>query len=172
MIPLAILYGLATLLSGFVGFRDAAGRNGHIEKSKYYQRSVLRAILLEQVLLGLIGVIGWLAVGSQGLALLAPAAWRAAAVYLPYTAVVLLAFLPYAVPHWEVRSLVTVAVLGPLTLLQPVVVVLGWLAAIAPISGDVPQLIFFSLAAGQVLLLESLLGWLGWSAKEAIRSTP
>lgn len=172
MTPLVLLYGLATLLSGFVGFRDAAGRNGKIDKRSYYRRGVIRAVLLGQVLLITLGVLGWLAVGWGGLASFAPTAWRAAMIYLPYTAVVLLAFLPYAVPHWEVRSLVTVAVLGPLTLLQPVVVVLGWLVAIAPILHDIPQLIFFTLATGEVLLLESMLGWLGWASEDAARPAP
>ena len=73
-------------------------------------------------------------------------------VYGAYATIAIGAMFVYAIPRPEVSSLVTVLILGPFTLLRPVVIVSGavWAAAADPTLG----VIVFTATAG--LLMGSL----------------
>ncbi len=129
------LYCLGMLLAGLAGFCDAAGRIGLIFKKRYYIQAVQRALLWSQLTWPLAGVgfaLGYaLSSDASAYFLALEQAGRAALwIYASYTSLVALTFLGYAIPHTEARSLVTVALFGPLTLLLPVVVLTGFFAAI------------------------------------------
>ncbi|MCA8945855.1 MAG: hypothetical protein KDB29_06495 [Planctomycetes bacterium] len=127
MIPLA-LFLLATLDAVFVGYRDATGRSGLVRKRSYYGRAMLRGGLVGQLPITAIAatvvLCFLLAPDFQGL-------WRAFEVYgktlicvfAPYSAVVLLAFIPRLTPSVDVRSMTNVVVFGPFTALRPFLIV-------------------------------------------------
>ena len=133
MIP--ALCGLFLLDAGFIGFRDAAGREGRIFKWQgYYQRAVLRGVTAGLLALGGVGAVAAVAL------FLGPAntleTWEQAlqpmlAVYSAYTLAVLSALSLWLVPLVEFRTLASVLVLGPFTLIRPLVVLLGALMTMA-----------------------------------------
>lgn len=86
--------------------------------------------------------------------------------YTEATCVVLASYLPYVIPSLEVRSLVTVAVFGPLTLIQPVVVVAGVIAGVS-VHPSWPALLLLAAGAFIALTFERLLDRIGWAAREA-----
>lgn len=125
MIAAVLLGSLAVVDAGFCGFRDAAGRDRLIEKRPYYGRAVRRGMFL-----GLALVIPF----AIGIALLADAgvwpdllqvAARMVWIYGAYATLVLLALGVYLVSSGDLRTLATVAVLGPFTLLRPLVICAG-----------------------------------------------
>lgn len=131
----AVLVVLAVLDGTLAGFRDAAGRNPFIEKRRYYVRAQVRGFFHG---LGA-ALVGGLTVGAVLLASPAPEELYAALlraghvmlwVYLPYSVVVLGALGIYVVPSFEIRTLTTVIVLGPGTLLRPVFIAAGAAAAV------------------------------------------
>ena len=133
--PLIALYGLGVVLTGLVGCRHAMARDARIHKERYLGRAIALAVLIGQVniLVAALGLgLGWLVSPDMAtlLAELHEAGVAALSVYGGYTALVGLTFLGYAIPNTEVRSLVTVAIFGPLTLVQPAVVVAGLGAAL------------------------------------------
>lgn len=130
-----VVYLLASLDGGFVGYRDAAGRDLRIDKGDHYRRGVLRGLLHGQGLCALVAAAAAavLALSDAPVALWGSLQAAAAAmlwVYGPYAAVVLGAFAIYAWPSTELRSFMTVTIFGPFTLLRPLVVLIGGLAAI------------------------------------------
>jgi len=122
------------------GIRAAAGRDGRIAKPPYY-RAALRQSL----------VAGMLVVGANALlvaALVASApdpsmAWRdllragvrCVEVFGAFATLTFVAILFWLAPVRELRILPTLVVLGPLTLLRPLVVVGGLLFAVASAPG-------------------------------------
>ena len=127
MIPLALV-ALALVDGALLGFRAAAGRSGMIVKTPYYRRAVaLGAAYAGAVALG--GVLLALAMSALG----GPAVWpalleagrAAVTVYAGFAALVLAALAVWAVPVTEVRTLASVTVLGPGTLLRPWVLLAG-----------------------------------------------
>ena len=133
MTPL-LLALLAIVDTAFAGFRAAAGRNARIFKFAYYRQSVLRGALAG---IGLVAVLAML----TGLALvLVPDPTRQYAELVSvgermlwllgaYAALVIAALVVYAVADWDLRSLATVAILGPFTLLR------AWVIALASAVG-------------------------------------
>ena len=105
--------------------------------------------------------------GPEGIAELEPAAQRALMIYVPYTIVVLLTFIPYALPNWELRSLVTVTIFGPLTLLQPLIVIIGFLNAMLPGEPPVAHWIFFTYGTLITLFFERILQRMNWAKRDA-----
>ncbi len=129
------LCGLFLLDASFIGFRDAAGREARIFKWRgYYQRAVLRGAVAGLLTLALVG-----AGATVTLALGPPntlETWERALqpmllVYGTYTVAVLTAFSLWLVPLVEFRTLASALVLGPFTLIRPLVVLAGALAAMA-----------------------------------------
>lgn len=125
-----LLWFLATLDSAFVGFREAAGRSALIRKAMYYQWAMLRGALFGQAAIAIAATVIVLTL------LVTPdrrelyrdylkAGDRLLDVYIPYAIVILLAFAVRLHPAVDVRSLLSVLIFGPLTLLRPVVAVAG-----------------------------------------------
>ena len=132
-LALASLALFDVLLSGV---RAAAGRDGRIAKPPYYRAAILQSI-----------VAGVLVVGANALlvgALVATApdaaaAWsdllragvRCVEVFGAFATLTLIAILFWFAPVRELRIVPTLVVLGPLTLLRPLVIVGGLLFAVA-----------------------------------------
>lgn len=132
MIPLALV-ALALVDGALLGFRAAAGRSGRLDKAAYYRRAVaLGAGHAAAVTAG--GVALALALAAYGgagtWASLVAAGRAAAAVYAAFAAVVLAALAVWAVPVTEVRTIASVTVLGPGTMLRPWVLVAGLAASV------------------------------------------
>lgn len=123
----AWLYLLAVTDWGFAGFRHAAGRDGRIFKARYYGRAVLVALAIAQVPLGAVAavVVALVAWGPTDFAGMNAAATPMVWVYGAYATIVLSAFVPYLSGNTELRTLATVSVFGPLTMLRPAAIVAG-----------------------------------------------
>jgi len=156
-----LVWLLASLDATFVGFRDAAGRNPRVFKKAWFRRALLRGLALGQVasvvVLAWLGVLAWSLDATEVVDLHHKVGGGMVAVYLPYAVVVLGALSVYKLPHPDVSSLATVLVLGPLTLLRPVVILVGagWGLWQAPTLATGSSVV---LAAGLMLALEPMLG--------------
>ena len=159
------LYVCATVLTVFVGFRDAAGRNPRIKKGMYYRNCILKAFGLGQVFLGGLWVLAVLL--TIDFSIVHAISERCFEPFLAYIAVVLITFVPYFIPNWEIKSLVTVLVFGPLTLIQPLVIVLTVLQAMFPYIDSHRECFFIAIGTLFCLLFERIIGRLGWAKKEA-----
>lgn len=171
MTPLVLLYLLGTVHACFAGYREAAGRNLRIRKTRYYVRGTVRGLVAGQVAAVLIGmtILALSArVGSlEALyAVVARGAWAAALVFGVYAALVGLAFVFFAFPHPEVRTITSVLVFGPFTLGLKAVIVAGAAVAIA-IDPRFEVAALFAAGAGTMLAVEPALARLGWSKREA-----
>ena len=160
-----LLYFLATLLTFFIGFRDAAGRHAGIHKTRYYVRCMTYAVLFGQA--GLLSLLGLAWMSNLDFSLLHAIEQRAAPIYGGYTGLVLCTFIPYAIPNWEIKSLVTVLVFGPLTLLQPLVIIVGGAYAIQPYWAHHQVVLFTITGMLFCLLFESILSRLGYAKRLA-----
>lgn len=127
---LAILDGL------LVGFRAAAGKNGRIEKDAYYaaalKSALIHATLQVALLAGLAFVLAQSApvpgnIWSDFLGAGKMVIW----VFGPYAAIAMLGLAVFVVPSPDVRTLATVVVLGPFTMLRPALVVATLMATMA-----------------------------------------
>jgi hypothetical protein len=161
MIPL-VLYVLATLDSAFCGYRAAAGRSALVDKSAYYRRALLRGALAGQAAVAIAAIAIGIALALVSdsptlLAQLLSVGGRMLAVYVPYAAVLVLAFAFRAIPSVDVRSLTSTLVFGPLTLTRPIVVIAGlaWGLAAAPRPAVAALVAIVGL---MMLLLERALG--------------
>jgi len=125
-----LLWLLATLDAAFAGYRAAAGRNALIRKRRYYRWAMIKGALLGQVAVALAAVIVLISLAqtSDRPALLRDynlAGMRMLFIYVPYAAVILLAFLIRLIPSVDIRSITSTVVFGPFTLIRPVVAVAG-----------------------------------------------
>lgn len=122
---IAAAVSLAAIVDlAFCGYRAAAGRNARIEKTRYYARALaigagtgaLTALVMVIVTLSVDAihpVYGELtAIGARFLVVIAG-----------YAALVGSAIATYVLARHEVRTLATVAILGPFTLVRRVVIV-------------------------------------------------
>ncbi len=136
-----LLWLLATVDSAFIGYRDAAGRNALIEKRDYYRRAMLRGALMGQFAVAIVGIVaaGMLAAEPQPARLFETfeqVATRMLMVYVPYALILIVTFLIRAIPSVDIRSITSVLVFGPFTLIRPLVVLAGaiWGLLAAPTS--------------------------------------
>lgn len=136
-----LLWLLATVDSAFIGYRDAAGRNALIEKRAYYRRAMLRGAVMGQVAVAIVGLVagGMLATSPQPAKLFEnfeQAATRMLMVYVPYAVILTITFFIRAIPSVDIRSITSVLVFGPFTLIRPLVVLAGaiWGLLAAPTS--------------------------------------
>lgn len=126
---------------GFSAFRDAAGRNPRIEKGAYYRRAIVGGTLsgMAMIALSVLAAAALLGRDASDVALRedmlragTPMAW----IYGVFAATVSAALAAWAMGESELRTLMSVAVLGPLTLarhaLIPVGLVAAWLTAERP----------------------------------------
>ena len=162
MIP-ALLALLAIVDAAFAGFRAAAGRDARIFKYAYYKRALLRGAGAGT------GLVLALA-AATGVALLvtpAPAALyaelleigaRMLQVFLGYALLVLAALALYGTARLELRILATVSILGPFTLLRPLVVVGATSWGVALGASPIAAALTVGSSAS-VLVLGRILDW-------------
>jgi len=125
---IAGLYLLALCDVALVGFRVAAGRNALIEKRGYYRREVLKGLAVGHVPIVLAAIAAALTlvraqVPSLAYAELEYAAGRMLLVFGSYATLTLVAFVGYFSRSLDLRCFSLVTVLGPLTLVRPLVIV-------------------------------------------------
>jgi len=125
-----VLWVLATLDACFTGYREAAGRNALIDKRLYYRRAMFKGALFGQVAVGIAAavVLVCLAATPDRQSLMRDydkAGARMLIFYLPYAAVIVLAFLLRWIPSVDIRSITSTLIFGPFTLLRPVVAIVG-----------------------------------------------
>ncbi|SFE22280.1 hypothetical protein SAMN05216251_102152 [Actinacidiphila alni] len=154
-LPLALL-GLTD--AAFSGFRAYAGRDARIRKGRANVRAALRGLAVGAVLLLVpaLAAVLWLAAAADrdraydtlaagGRGFLLPLTCYAVAVALSLAAYFLLPF--------RAGTLAMVIGLGPLTLLRPLAVAAGCLAALLN-GGGRPSLLVAGLAGAAVLCVE------------------
>lgn len=162
MIFLYIYFGVFCAL---VGFRDAAGRNALIHKKKYYLRCITRSFLVGQLCFFSLLLLAFLL--CVDLQIIQKISVRMNPVLGVYTAMVILSFIPYSIPNWEIKSLSTVLLLGPLTIVQPLVVIGSIVYGIVPFVNHELEVIFMVIGGCFCLLFEQILEHLGWSKRDA-----
>ena len=162
MIVVALLLALAIFDGMLAGFRAAAGRDGRIDKGSYIRAALLRgmlggiaAVALDGALAAMLVVTSpdrdatWTAMLGAGTA----AIW----VFGAFATLTLLSIVLWFSPVHEHRLLSTMIVLGPLTLVRPVVIVAG--LAVAAATASEPRVwILAAIAAITMRGLESALG--------------
>lgn len=161
--PAILLYAMATLDSGLVGFRVAAGRNLAIRKRTYYLQAMGRSFWAGQALLGVSALVAF---ATLGLSADVEASWRVFLIaarnllwaYAPYSVLVLLALAFYLIPKHDSRAIATVVILGPFTLLRPYVFLIGLAVCWWQTRAVVPCLIA-SFGVALQLSLEPALEW-------------
>lgn len=131
MIP-AVLVLLALVDGALLGYRAGAGRVGLVEKSTHMRRAML---------IGLVGsaivALGGVALALGLTALSSPERWAklvaggtaAIQVFGLFAVLMLLALSVWFIPSTDLRTFVTVGLLGPGTLVRPAVIVAGMLYA-------------------------------------------
>lgn len=156
-----LLYLLAVCDAAFCGYRAVAGRNALLFKRDYYLRSMARGALWGQAAVAVAGVAAGLLLAAshapeQLLNDFAEAGVRLLEVYLPYAVLIGLAFTVRIVPSVDVRSLTSVLVFGPLTLIRPAVAVAGFAWALYHVA-RVEVGIMAGIVLPLMLLLERFL---------------
>ena len=157
-----LLWLLATVDSTFIGYREAAGRSALIEKRIYFRRAMIRGAVAGQIAVAIVGVVavGMLAATPQPARLFdtfEQVAARMLMVYVPYALILTITFLIRAIPSVDIRSITSVLVFGPFTLIRPLVVLAGaiWGLLAAP---TVPIGLLIGLIVSLMLGMEYVLG--------------
>jgi hypothetical protein len=137
-----LLWLLATVDSAFIGYREAAGRSALIDKRDYYRHALFRGALLGQIAVAIAGAVavGMLATAPQPARLFdsfEQVATRMLMIYVPYALILTITFFVRAIPSVDIRSITSVLVFGPFTLIRPLVVLAGaiWGLLAAPTAG-------------------------------------
>lgn len=157
MIALAVML-LVVMDAGFAGYRAAAGRNGCIDKRRYYARAVVTGLAARLIIALSFAGLAWAAGAFGGEH--APAFDAAGRAFLvvagPYACAVLVAFVPFAVPRTDLRVLTSALLFGPLSLMRTWVIAAALLAGVwaAP---DVRVVVIALPAAAVMLALQSVL---------------
>lgn len=156
-----LLWLLATIESTFIGYREAAGRSALIDKSSYYRRAMIRGALLGQAAVAIVGVValGMLLTDPQPGRLFETfeqVATRMLLVYVPYALIVIITLFIRAIPSVDIRSITSVLVFGPFTLIRPPVVLAGaiWGLLAAPTAR---VLLLLGLIVSLMLAMEYVL---------------
>jgi hypothetical protein len=161
-IPL-LLCLLAMTDAAFCGFRAAAGRDARIFKNDYFRRAIRRGLAQGFLTSALV------AAGIAGMLLLSPAPLERLAelsstarsmlwVLFPYATLVLAALGVWLAAEADARTLASVLLLGPFTLIRP------WVIVAAAVVGALyaPNLAVALAAVGACglqLTIEPLLDW-------------
>lgn len=134
-----LLWLLATVDTAFIGYREAAGRSALIGKRSYYRRAMIRGALFGQLAVVLAGMAAAavIVLSSEPRARLdefQQAARCMAVVFVPYATVLFAAFAIRSIPSVDIRSITSVVIFGPFTLIRPLIVALGvtWGFACSP----------------------------------------
>ena len=136
---------LAACDGAFSGFRSSVGRSGLVDHRADDVRAQLRGLI----------VVALLLVPAAVLALAGPqdateAGRGMLTVYAPYGVLVLAALLVYGTLGWRTRFLAMAVILGPFTLLRPVVAVAGGLGGVL-LADHVTTRVAVALAVAAVL---------------------
>ena len=157
-----LLWLLATVDSTFIGYREAAGRSALIEKRAYFRRAMMRGAIAGQVAVAIAGgaAVAMLAASPQPARLFETfeqVASRMVMVYLPYALILTITFLVRAIPSVDIRSITSVLVFGPFTLIRPLVVLAGaiWGLLAAP---TIPVALLVAVIVSLMLGMEYALG--------------
>ncbi len=121
LLPLALFLRSVTD-AGFAGFRDAAGRDARIFKAELFRRAIRRG-LVHGVIASLVG-LGIAALASLFTPfdeLLEAARWMVVPL-AAYASLVLVALGVWATAEADLRTLASVVILGPFTLVRPWVI--------------------------------------------------
>lgn len=156
MIP-ALMIAFAVLDLSFVGFRSAAGRNGLIAKRDYYIRAMLLGASAGVVISAALGLVTFIVMlqMAQPFALFAEMVLigrTMSVIFGAYAFLVVAALLVYSISRHEVRTLSTVAILGPFTLIRPWIVVLALAVGLGP-SRTLPAMALTGLSCIAVLAM-------------------
>jgi hypothetical protein len=162
---MTIVIALATLVffdALLTGFRAAAGRDGRIAKGAYYREALVRGMAAAVLIVAAHAALAAVLVASAP----DPAGtWRdllragrdCVAVFGTFATLTIIAIAFWFVPNRALRLLPTLLVLGPLTLVRPLVIASG--LTFAAIRTPTPSVWVFALAAAATMLtLERLLG--------------
>jgi hypothetical protein len=157
-----VLWILATLDAAFTGYREAAGRNALINKRIYYRRAMIRGALFGQLAVAIAGavILVSLALTEDRASLIRDyqrAGSRMLIVYLPYGAVVLLAFVLRMFRSVDIRSITSTTIFGPFTLIRPVVAVVGLVYGVGGVA-RVETIVLGAIVLAMMLSLERVLG--------------
>ncbi|MBD0373553.1 MAG: hypothetical protein ICV60_22155 [Pyrinomonadaceae bacterium] len=125
-----LLWALATVDAAFIGYREAAGRSALINKGAYYRRAMMRGALFGQIAVVIAGAaIALILIFSPSPSALMhdlqEAGRRMLIVYVPYALIILITFAVRVVPSVDLRSITSVLIFGPFTLIRPLIVVAG-----------------------------------------------
>ncbi len=153
----AWLLALALLDGAFAGFRSSAGRTGLIRHRDSDLQAARRGTALACVLLApaIALASGDVLARHASAAAYTRAGEAMLAIYGPYALVVVAALICYAALGWRQRYLAAAVILGPLTLLRPVVALLGATLA-ALVSRDATVAACAGLSVAAVLAVEPL----------------
>ena len=88
-------------------------------------------------------------------------------VYLPYALIIMIAICLRAIPSVDIRSITSVLIFGPFTLIRPIVVLAGAVWGVMAAPGAI-TISLTVLIVTLMLSLEGLLGWL--RSRELIRN--
>lgn len=146
-----VLGALVIIDAAFCGFRAAAGRNPRLFLRRYYARSMLRGALFGVVT---IGVFFALAQGDWPATL--QGAESMARIFIVFAALTLTAISLYLTGSFDFGVLASVLMLGPFTVIRPVVIVFGGVAG-AVASGTVFGSAWCLAAAVTMVFFERLL---------------
>lgn len=129
-----IIVGLALVDATLSGFRAAAGTDGRIRKGAFYRRAMARGFERGVVLCSALGALTLAVAARPGggavYADLVAIGARMLPVFAIFGLLVGVALAVYASSRHEVRTLATVAILGPFTLARPAVIALAALLGI------------------------------------------
>lgn len=158
---------LALLDAGFSGFRASLGRTGLIDHRRSDVLATFRGAVLGVALLSPASALFAVDVGLLDAS---PRSYRIAGAaalmtFAPYAGLTLLALAAYALLGWRQKYLASAVVLGPFTLVRPLVVATGALIAIVRVD-DVAVSMVVLLSATAMLAVEPLAGRM-WYARLA-----
>lgn len=163
LMPPLLLAVLAIVDAGFSGYRSALGVNPRIRKDAYYRRAIRRGLRVGVLACAVTAaLLSALFLGSPSAELWADLLARATVLvwsFGTYATLVLLGLGVWFIAEADARTLASVLVLGPFTLIRPLWILATcfaaavgattWLGAVAPL-----------LAAGTQLAIEP------WLARE------
>ncbi len=162
----AALVVLAACDGAFSGFRSSVGRTGLVDHRAEDVRAQLRGLAVVGVLLVPAAAFAVAGVGDAtdaGAAMLA--------VYAPYGVLVLAALVVYGTVGWRTRFLAMAVILGPFSLLRPVVAVAGGLAGLVVADSTTTRLAVV-LAVAAVLAVQPICDRLWYRPAHSMSKVP
>lgn len=157
---LFLLWLLGTFDAAMSGYREAAGRSALIDKRQHYFRAMIRGTLFGQLAMLIAAVAAILVAYLSGVQPddgLRDAGASMLLIFLPFTAVIVMALFMRLLPSVDIRSITSTVVFGPFTMLRPVVAIAGLAYGLAHSPG-LHVIILFVAASAMLLSMEWFLG--------------